>query len=280
MDKIIIDWGTTHQLLHWFAGIPNEEKERFCEAIDTNDVQIAIPFEEIMVQTNYVEPPRSVEQRKQEIEKDLALRLAYDPTLDVEAERLSAERLYNVTNYYEALTYRQGVFNAVSTATGTLESILDDTFIWHKESFHSGNFYDRVLGTKANTEFISRHERQQNKILRFYLLMFYMTETTRVEVKESTKVTHKQAKKGKNGKKAKTRVVRVTNTIYVPVFDETQEHPVDPRPFTRHIESWGVRGHWRTYKNGKKIWIKPQVRGVKEVAPHSKVYLLDTTKGG
>ena len=27
-----------------------------------------------------------------------------------------------------------------------------------------------------------------------------------------------------------------------------------------NVSSWNVRGHWRTYKNGKKVWIKAQVR--------------------
>lgn len=275
MDKITIDSEATVNLIRWFEGLATEQKEWFCEAIDRVNVQLVMPFDEVTVQTNYTQPQLTKEQRKIEVEKDVAFRMAADPSLDIKAERASAERLYNVTNYYESLTYRNGVFSAVSTVTGTLEQILDDTFTWHKESFHRGNLYDRLLGTKSNTEFVSRHERQQNKILRFFLLMFYMTETKRVEVTEHTSVTHKKAKKPSKGKKAKTQVVRIKNTVYVPVFEPQDKRNVDTRPFTRHIESWRVRGHWRTYKNGKKIWIKPQVRGVVESTPQDKEYTLE-----
>ena len=35
----------------------------------------------------------------------------------------------------------------------------------------------------------------------------------------------------------------------------------NPRSFSRHCEAWGVRGHYRHYKNGKVIFIKPYVKG-------------------
>lgn len=35
------------------------------------------------------------------------------------------------------------------------------------------------------------------------------------------------------------------------------------RKYERHTDKWGVLGHWRTYKNGKKVWIKPFEKGPK-----------------
>lgn len=37
--------------------------------------------------------------------------------------------------------------------------------------------------------------------------------------------------------------------------------PHTARNYTRHIESWGVRGHYRHYKNGKVVYIKPHFKG-------------------
>ena len=34
-----------------------------------------------------------------------------------------------------------------------------------------------------------------------------------------------------------------------------------PRSFTRHCEAWGVRGHYRHYKNGKVVYIAPYQKG-------------------
>lgn len=43
---------------------------------------------------------------------------------------------------------------------------------------------------------------------------------------------------------------------------------MDKRRYERHMEKWNVKGHYRTYKSGKKVWIEPQVRGAgKEVTP-------------
>ena len=37
------------------------------------------------------------------------------------------------------------------------------------------------------------------------------------------------------------------------------------RGYVRRTESWKVKGFWRKYKSGKKVWIKPSVRGNKDV---------------
>lgn len=35
----------------------------------------------------------------------------------------------------------------------------------------------------------------------------------------------------------------------------------DVRPYTRHTAAWEVRGHYRHYKNGKVVFIKPHTKG-------------------
>ena len=37
----------------------------------------------------------------------------------------------------------------------------------------------------------------------------------------------------------------------------------EKRKYEHHTDKWGVLGHWRTYKNGKKTWIKPYEKGSK-----------------
>ena len=44
------------------------------------------------------------------------------------------------------------------------------------------------------------------------------------------------------------------------------------RTYTRHIESWTVRGHIRHYKSGKVAYIKPFVKGDRSVPVQNKVY--------
>ena len=40
-------------------------------------------------------------------------------------------------------------------------------------------------------------------------------------------------------------------------YEPTEMH----RDFIRHCEAWSVRGHYRNYKSGKTIFIKPYIKG-------------------
>lgn len=40
-----------------------------------------------------------------------------------------------------------------------------------------------------------------------------------------------------------------------------QSSAPEPRVFIRHCEAWGVRGHYRHYKNGKTVFIAPYIKG-------------------
>ena len=44
------------------------------------------------------------------------------------------------------------------------------------------------------------------------------------------------------------------------------------KTYTRHIESWAVRGHLRHYKSGKVAYIKPFIKGDRSVPVQNKVY--------
>ncbi|MBU3153922.1 hypothetical protein [Clostridium estertheticum] len=91
-------------------------------------------------------------------------------------------------------------------------------------------------------------------------------------IKQTKIHTHKtQSKKDKRGgKKPKVKLTKQTiitfNTDYIQPPTEEEK-----REYERHILGWTVRGHWRTYKSGNKIWIKPQIRGDKEQV-QGKVY--------
>lgn len=46
------------------------------------------------------------------------------------------------------------------------------------------------------------------------------------------------------------------------------------RAYNRTTESWGVRGHWRTYSNGNKIWIDSYIKGSGPDIKQDKVYKI------
>lgn len=71
-----------------------------------------------------------------------------------------------------------------------------------------------------------------------------------------------QSKKDKRkGKKPRVKLIRQNiirlNTDHIQLTEEEKNH------YERHTFGWTVRGHWREYQSGKKVWIKPQIRGDK-----------------
>lgn len=73
--------------------------------------------------------------------------------------------------------------------------------------------------------------------------------------------------KSHKGKRTKTRkVITISKNIFI--YDKSAEK----RLFNRITDTWGVRGHWRQYKTGKKTWVQPHVKGNGE--KEAKEYVL------
>lgn len=76
---------------------------------------------------------------------------------------------------------------------------------------------------------------------------------------ERTKVVSRIEKPGKkrsNGKRGNRRMLTVRKyTVSEELLSEL------PRKYERHTDSWSVRGHYRTYKSGKTVWVRPFVKG-------------------
>lgn len=78
-----------------------------------------------------------------------------------------------------------------------------------------------------------------------------------------------KSKKSKTKRKTLVQKVIKFNTEFVP---DTNEVPHSTHNIT--CPCWGVMGHWRTYKSGKRVWIKPHVRGKFRDAYESKEYQM------
>lgn len=57
--------------------------------------------------------------------------------------------------------------------------------------------------------------------------------------------------------KCKCKPVRVADFQYRYVYDPHET----TRNYMRHVDAWGVRGHYRHYKSGKVVFIHPHTRG-------------------
>lgn len=86
---------------------------------------------------------------------------------------------------------------------------------------------------------------------------------------ETVKVSNIKNKKSKSKSNNKTYIKHKTITI-----NKYSNDNITNRNYERHTESWIQRGHWRTYKSGKKVWIKECVKNAKNSDSNdiSKIY--------
>lgn len=87
---------------------------------------------------------------------------------------------------------------------------------------------------------------------------------------ERTKVVSRVAKPGKNRKRSSGGKRMLTVRKYTVGGEMLNELP---RKYERHTDSWGVRGHYRTYKSGKTVWVRPYTKGEKVGRSDREYYL-------
>lgn len=94
------------------------------------------------------------------------------------------------------------------------------------------------------------------------------------EAVERTKVVSRTEKPRKNGSARKGGNRRMlTVRRYTIGEDVLSELPQPKRRYEKHTDSWGVRGHYRTYKSGKTVWVRPHVKGVNTGRSDREYYL-------
>ena len=94
---------------------------------------------------------------------------------------------------------------------------------------------------------------------------YYHEEVQRTRVVERKNLGTKNRK---NGKRSNRRMLTVRKyTVGGEMLNEL------PRKYERHTDSWGVRGHYRTYKSGKTVWVRPYTKGEKVGRSDREYYL-------
>jgi hypothetical protein len=79
---------------------------------------------------------------------------------------------------------------------------------------------------------------------------------------QRTKVVSRIEKPGKNRKSGKRSNRRMLTVRKYMIGEEVlSELPQPKRKYEKHTESWGVRGHYRTLRSGKTVWVRPYTKG-------------------
>lgn len=106
--------------------------------------------------------------------------------------------------------------------------------------------------------------------LRFQFVMNYLAHFNAQPEERWVERREQHTKRKKAGKKkgGGNRVVHISKRVIrigeLPKSNTKDEQDTqEKRLQERHVEAWSVRGHYRTYKDGRKVWIKPQVRRAK-----------------
>lgn len=96
-------------------------------------------------------------------------------------------------------------------------------------------------------------------------------QSPKAEVVISERKESMNTNKNKKVKTSKNRKTYIHKKIYK-VLNVPEDYV--KRSYIRTAESWGVRGHWRHYKNGKKVWINSYIKGRKDKQEKSKEYRI------
>lgn len=123
---------------------------------------------------------------------------------------------------------------------------------------------------KAGMAILLARDNTVAKCVRKFRALMLFAAYYREEV-ERTRVVERTVKPRKNGsprKGSNRRMLTVRKyTIGSEILSEL------PRKYERHAESWGVRGHYRTYKSGKTVWVKAYTKGDAEKRNDKEYYV-------
>jgi hypothetical protein len=123
----------------------------------------------------------------------------------------------------------------------------------HRASFH-------VFRKKSNVEFspVELGVDVPKRIIEgFYASFIGVSNLLSNIEKENINIVSKSVKKNGRSKSntKRRRVITIATKKYV------YEKSDSKKQINRVTESWGVCGHWRKYKSGKRIWVNPYTKG-------------------
>ena len=108
-----------------------------------------------------------------------------------------------------------------------------------------------------------KEELMLNELI-FRIIYIMQNESEKISNHRSIKVEQKKKKKQKN-KKHKN-CVYINSNKYIINRDVIEDIIKKGRSYNAKTDMWTVRGHWREYKSGKRIWIKEHINKHKTIS--------------
>lgn len=128
---------------------------------------------------------------------------------------------------------------------------------------HNDYVAQKLIDKVMKVDFIKNENKRIWRVMQYANLYREQIESSQTTVEKTEKVW--------NGKKYKNRVVTLHSKIYtLPQLGAIPKH----RKWTRPTEEVSVRGFWRHYKSGKKVWVKPFSKYTDNEVKSAPTYIL------
>ena len=142
----------------------------------------------------------------------------------------------------------------------------------------SDSFEDALLEIRLNEEKGNRYQETYKKcsneydnnlemitvqtIHRVLGILIYFQLPNKVNFIEKSSRLEVKGKTNKKKSKANSKKIYLYKTTYKikDIDNELDEININTRTYNRKVNEWVARGHWRTLRDGRKIWIKQSIR--------------------
>lgn len=148
--------------------------------------------------------------------------------------------------------------------TDGLFLFIDSYFLRLSEKVYTSKIIKRIgiQGIKINEDFKHHYKNvDDSKEANAWTMVYFGLIMNEIKYSEPERiVVERRTRKYSNSKKRdkKVTVIKIKGKIYDYMTDEGKQLIKERQ---KHVESWGVRGHFRKYKSGKEVWIQPYVKG-------------------
>lgn len=120
----------------------------------------------------------------------------------------------------------------------------------------------------VDTIMVGEKEQLMLNELIFRIIYIMQNESEKISNHRSVKVEQKKKKKKQKNKKQKN-YVYINSNKYI-INREVVEKIIEKnRNYNFKTDKWTVRGHWREYKSGKRVWVKEHINTHKTIADNS-----------
>lgn len=160
------------------------------------------------------------------------------------------------TQFFRKLKDEHYQYSVIKNDTRVFE------IIWDKKTKNVVTIVDKLeLNKDMKYEFIKSVISLHASTMAYIEYYGDKREYVNVKTKQINNKLNNSAPTRKNKKKRKSVKLKTKKIYSISIDNEAIKR--DKRRYERKTAGWSVRGFWRTYKSGKRVWINPYLKGDK-----------------